>query len=118
MKRTLVLGASTNPNRYSNKAIFMLKEKGHEVVAVGNKTGITHNISISKDISVDNIDTVTMYLGKKNQAPYYEAIISIKPKRIIFNPGTKNVELEEIALKNGIEVVEACTLVMLSIGNY
>ena len=118
MKRTLVLGASTNPNRYSNKAIFMLKEKGHEVFAVGNKTGTAHGILISREISIVNIDTVTMYLGKEKQASYYESIIKLKPRRIIFNPGTKNDELEEKAIKNGIEVIEACTLVMLSIGNY
>ena len=95
MKNTLVLGASANPDRYANKAIFMLKEKGHEVIAVGNKTGEAHGVSINKDITIDKVDTVTMYLGRQNQAPYYDAILKINPRRIIFNPGTKNEELEK-----------------------
>ena len=67
---------------------------------------------------IDYVDTVTMYLGKSNQVPYYDTILKLNPRRIIFNPGTKNVEFEQLANKNGIEVIEACTLVMLSIGEY
>ena len=118
MKSTLVLGASINPDRYSNKAIFMLKERGHQVIAVGNKAGIVHGINIDKEIKIDNVDTVTMYLGKSNQDPYYDAILKLNPRRVILNPGTKKVELEQLANKNGIEVIEACTLVMLSIDEY
>jgi uncharacterized protein len=118
MKSTLVLGASINPDRYSNKAILMLKERGHQVIAVGNRTGIAHGVKIEKEVKIDNVDTVTMYLGKSNQVPYYDAILKLNPRRVIFNPGTKNVELEQLANKNGIEVIEACTLVMLSIGEY
>lgn len=118
MKSTLVLGASINPDRYSNKAILMLKERGCQVIAVGNRKGIAHGIKIEKEIKIDNVDTITMYLGKSNQVPYYDAILKLNPRRVIFNPGTKNIELEELANKNGIEVIEACTLVMLSIGEY
>ena len=117
-KSTLVLGASTKPNRYSNKAILMLKEKGHQVFAVGNRVGIAHGIPIVKEININSVHTVTMYLGKANQISYYNMIVNLSPRRIIFNPGTKNDELEKIAINKGIEVIEACTLVMLSIDNY
>ena len=118
MKPTLVLGASVNPERYANKAIFMLKQKGHEVFAVGNKMGSAHGIEIHKEIKINSADTITLYLGKSNQVPYYDAILKLNPRRIIFNPGTKNDELERLAIYNNIEVLHACTLVLLSIGEY
>lgn len=67
---------------------------------------------------MDDIDTVTLYLNPANQVPYYDYIISLKPKRIIFNPGTENDELESLANKNGIQTMEACTLVLLSTSQY
>lgn len=118
-KKTLVLGASENPDRYSNKAIKRLTENNHPVVAIGNKPGMIDTIPIQTEIDETNdIDTITMYLGAQNQAPYFDIIASIKPNRIIFNPGTENSHLEELAKKNNIEVVHGCTLVMLSTNQY
>ena len=118
MKTTLVLGASIKPERYSNKAMFMLKQKGYKVVAVGNREGEAYDIYISKQMPIEDVDTITMYLGAANQAPYYESILALKPRRIIFNPGAENQELTDLAIQNGIEVEEACTLVLLSAGSY
>ena len=119
MKKTVVIGASENPERYAYKAVVSLSNHGQEVVAVGLKDGKILNISITSEKKfIPDVDTVTMYVGAKNQPAWYDFILSLKPKRIIFNPGAENDELAKIAEKNGIEVVEACTLVMLSIGNY
>ena len=115
---TLVLGASLNPNRYSNKALKSLLEKNHKVVAVGNKEGTVEGVSIVKDFPTENIHTISIYLGVKNQIPYYENIISLKPNRIIFNPGAENPELAKLAIDQGIEIIDGCTLVMLSLDNY
>jgi len=119
-KKTLVLGASSNPERYSYKAISFLLNKKHPVVAVGNKEDETLGVSIKKEMpeEKDQIDTITLYLSSKNQVPYYDSIIDLKPKRVIFNPGTYNPELIEKLEKNNIETVEACTLVMLSTNTY
>jgi len=107
-KKTLVIGGSSNPNRYSNKAIRkLLKEDKVESVNI-----------VSKMIDFENVNTVTMYLGAQRQPQYYDYIIGLKPKRIIFNPGTENEEFALLAKKNGIEVVENCTLVMLDYGMY
>jgi len=117
--KTLVLGASENPERYSNKAILKLQSKGHEVVAIGNKEGNVNGVAIIKGQPAhDDIDTVTLYLNPANQKPYYDYIIGTKPRRIIFNPGAENEELERIAAKEGIDILEACTLVLLSTGQY
>ncbi len=115
----MVLGASTNPSRYSYLAINKLVAHHHPVVAVGLKEGVINNVQIVKDKPQEkDVDTVTLYLNPKNQIPYYDYIISLKPKRIIFNPGTENDELVSLAEKNGIEAVEACTLVLLGTGQY
>lgn len=117
--KTLVIGASENPQRYSNMAIKSLLRHGKEVAAVGLKEGEVDGVKIlTGRPAIENVDTVTMYVGPRNQPPFYDYILSLKPKRIIFNPGAENEELEKLAKKNGIEVVEACTLVMLSVGNY
>ncbi|MFI5196080.1 MAG: CoA-binding protein [Chitinophagales bacterium] len=117
--KTLVLGASENPDRYSNKAILNLLSKGKEVVAVGKKAGNVSNVEIhTEPIKTDDIDTVTLYLNPLHQKPYYDYIISLKPRRIIFNPGAENEELERLAAKEGINILEACTLVMLNTGQY
>lgn len=119
LKKTLVLGASDNPERYSNRAIKMLLEKKFDVVALGNKEAVVSGITIHKGFpDFDNIHTVTMYLNQNNQAAYYDYLFSLKPSRIIFNPGAENYELEELCNKRKIETVNACTLVMLSLGNY
>lgn len=118
MSRTLVLGASVNPQRMSNRAMLKLKQKGVGVVAVGNREGSAHGIEITKEFPTSGIDTVTLYIGAENQFSYYNKILALKPRRIIFNPGAENSELSKLATEKGIETLDACTLVMLSIGNY
>ena len=118
-KKTLVLGASTNPNRYSYLAVNKLLANGHSVLAVGNKTGTIQTVPIHKEMVADtDIDTVTLYLNPNNQRPYYDTILALNPQRIVFNPGTENPELETLAQQKGIETIEACTLVMLSTNQY
>ena len=118
-KRTLVLGASQNTARYSNMAIKSLRNHEHSVVAIGRRAGLVGDTAIVTDQKpMDDIDTVTLYLNPTNQKPYYNYILSLHPRRIIFNPGTENEELAELALKNGILSQEACTLVLLSTGQY
>jgi predicted CoA-binding protein len=118
-KKTLVLGASENPARYSNLAINRLKNNEHSVVAIGKKKGTVAGVTIETEkIVVNDIDTVTLYLSPQHQKEYYDYIISLRPKRIIFNPGTENDELAALALKNNIKPIEACTLVLLSTGQY
>lgn len=118
-KKTLVIGASENTARYSNMAVNKLLSKQHEVVAIGKTGGKTQNVEIHKEqVQDDDIDTVTLYVNPTHQQPYYDYILSLKPRRIIFNPGTENDELERLAAQQGIDVLEACTLVMLSTGQY
>ena len=118
-KKTVVLGASTNPSRYSYFAINRLAAHKHPVVAVGLRAGKVGDVDIvTSRPEVEDVDTITLYLNPTNQKPYYDYILSLKPKRIIFNPGTENDELEEMARKQGIKPMEACTLVMLSTGQY
>ena len=118
-KKTLVIGASMNPSRYSYLAINRLVAHQHPVVAIGLKEGIVSNVPIMKDQPhVQGIDTVTLYVNPGNQKPYYDYIISLKPRRIIFNPGTENEELQDLAAQNGIKTMEACTLVLLGTGQY
>jgi predicted CoA-binding protein len=118
-KKTLVLGASANPGRYSYLAVNKLSRYNHPVVAIGKRKGIVGEIEIETEQKpLTDIDTVTLYLNPQNQKPYYDYILSLKPHRIIFNPGTENEELETIAKKHNIEVMEACTLVLLSTAQY
>lgn len=119
MKKTLVLGASENTERYSNMAVKKLTAYDHPVVAIGKKAGMIGNIPIITQMKImDDIDTVTLYLNPLHQKPYYDYIIALKPNRIIFNPGAENEELEYLARKNGIKTMDACTLVMLSTARY
>jgi predicted CoA-binding protein len=118
-RKTLVLGASDNPARYSNMAIRMLRSHGHEVAAIGAKETLVEDVVVTKERKIsENIDTVTLYLNPTLQQPYYDYILSLKPRRIIYNPGTENPELQGLAMKQGIENMEACTLVLLSTGQY
>ena len=118
-KKTVVLGASNNPSRYSYVAVNRLLQHGHEVVPVGVKKGSVAGINIlNNQPEVLNVHTVTLYMRDEIQKPLYDYIFSLNPKRIIFNPGTENEELEQLAKSKGIETIEACTLVMLSVGNY
>ena len=118
-KKTLVLGASTNPGRYSNLCVNKLLAYQHTVIAVGRKEGRIANVEIQTGQPIqEDIDTITLYLNPANQIPYYDYILGLKPARIIFNPGTENDELFEKAKQQGIKPIEACTLVMLSTGQY
>jgi uncharacterized protein len=118
-KKTLVLGASDSTLRYSYLAIMRLRGAGHDVVGIGKRHGFASDVEIeTKPIPIPDLDTITLYLNPFHQRPYYEYILSLKPKRIIFNPGTENDELYQLALENDILPVEACTLVMLSTNQY
>jgi len=119
MKKTLVLGASSNPERYANQAVKRLRLHGHQVIAVGNREGQIADVPVSRVWpEKDTVNTLTLYLNPGNQVAYYDRIIALHPERIIFNPGTENEELQTLANKHGIETVEACTLVLLSTGQY
>ena len=117
--KTLVIGASENSERYSFKAVNMLQEFGHQVVALGLKAGKINSTEIITGRPVlEEIDTVTLYIGKDRQPEYYDYLISLKPRRIIFNPGTENSIFQELAEQNNIHVEIACTLVLLSTGQF
>lgn len=117
--KTLVIGASTNPQRFSYLAIKSLVKHNIEVVAIGFKQGEVDGIPIIVDKPPFNdIHTITLYLNAERQREYLEYFISLKPKRIIFNPGTENGELIKIARANGIDLIFDCTLVMLNNGSY
>lgn len=119
MKKTLVLGASENPERYSYKAVVLLNKMGYPVVAIGSKTASIGNTIIQTSTPMEqDIGTVTLYLNPTAQEAYYDYIISMQPQRIIFNPGTENETLEELASQQGILCIQACTLVMLNTGQY
>lgn len=119
MKKTLILGASTNSSRYSYLVANKLVRKGYPIVNVGRKVGEVAGVKIeSADIIHTDIDTVTVYVGARNQPPYYDYILETNPQRVIFNPGAENPELSAILQERGIEVVEGCTLVMLNTGQY
>ena len=118
--KTLVIGASDNPERYSYLAINRLRKFGHEVEAIGLREGKkVADVTIQKGVpAAKDIDTVTLYLNPINQIPYYDYLLQLKPRRVIFNPGTENVDLENMLKENNIEVEEACTLVLLSTGQF
>ncbi len=119
MPKTLVIGASHNPGRYANMAIRKLLAYKHEVEAISNREGEESGVKFKKPFpELKDIDTVTLYINPTIQQQYYDYLLSLKPRRVIFNPGTENEELERMLQKNNIEPVEACTLVMLSIGVY
>ncbi|MFM2387781.1 MAG: hypothetical protein RL660_2538 [Bacteroidota bacterium] len=119
-KDTLVIGASTNPDRYSYKAIVKLLGYGHSVQAVSVKKGEVQQVHFLDSMaSVQSpVHTVTLYINPKLQEAYYNDIIALQPQRVIFNPGTENQDFYPLLRKNNIEVIEACTLVMLSVGTY
>lgn len=115
-KTTLVIGASENPERYSNKAMKMLRSYQHSVLAFGKRKGEVSGVPIETDFSVFKntpVDTVTLYVNPSNQVKMYQDIIDLNPKRVIFNPGTENDEFQETLTNNHIEFEEACTLVLL-----
>ena len=119
MKKTLVFGASLKPQRYSNIAIHRLIKNNIKTVAFGLREGDVDSVKIKTSLSeFEDIHTVTLYLNPTRQKEYYNKIVALKPKRVLFNPGTENPEFYNILKENGIEVEVACTLVLLSIGQY
>jgi predicted CoA-binding protein len=119
MKKTLIIGASNNPERYAYKAAERLTAHGHAIELLGIRpdTILGKTIDTEKK-QYEGIDTVTLYVGPQRQPEYYDYVISLKPKRVVFNPGTENPEFEEILHKNGIDYEIACTLVLLATGQY
>lgn len=118
-KKTLVLGASPNPERYSHKAVLALTKNGHEVVAIGSREGFIGAIDIVTGHEIPkDIHTITVYMNASNQAKWNNFMLQCQPKRIIFNPGAENDTLRAIAQSEGIEVLDACTLVLLATGSY
>ena len=118
-KKTIVLGASIKPERYSNMAVNLLNSEKHPTIAFGIKPGKIGNTTIETEFpQTEDADTVTLYLGPKNQETYLEQIIQLKPKRVIFNPGTENPVFYDQLRANNIDVLEACTLVLLRTGQY
>lgn len=121
MKKTVIIGASPNPSSYAYLAAEMMSERNIPFVPVGIKTGTLFGSQIQnirEKPLIEGIDTVTLYLGPQNQPEWYDYILSLKPKRIIFNPGTENPEFEKLAKKDGIDTCQACTLVLMSTGQY
>lgn len=121
MKKTVIIGATTNPERYAFLAAERLSNSGHYIVPVGIREGEVFGkkiLNLKEQPLITEVDTVTMYLGPKNQEPWYEYILSLKPRRVIFNPGTENVTFEKKLQSAGIVTIQGCTLVMLSIGSF
>lgn len=120
-KKTIIFGATTNPNRYAYLAAERLTNHHHEFVPIGIKKGEVFGkeiVNLNDKPTITDVHTITMYVGPQNQKEWEDYILSLNPKRIIFNPGAENESLEKKAAKNGIEVLEACTLVMLGSGQY
>jgi hypothetical protein len=119
MKKTLIIGASSNPERYAYKAAERLLSYGHEIELLGLRPDVIFGKTIDTERkNYQDIDTVTLYVGPQNQPSYYEYVVSLKPKRVIFNPGTENREFESILKQNEITAEEACTLVLLGTQQY
>ncbi|MFW5821969.1 MAG: CoA-binding protein [Tangfeifania sp.] len=118
-KKTLVIGASPKPHRYSYRAVSSLRSNGHEVVALAKRKNEVADVEIQTEFPKDkDIHTVTMYVGAPHQPEYYEPLLELKPKRVIFNPGAENREFYNKLEEEGIEAIEACTLVMLATNQY
>lgn len=121
LKKTVIIGATPNTSRFAYLAAEMLTKYNYEIAPVGIKTGEVFGnkiLDIRQKPAIDNVDTVTLYIGPQHHPEWYNYILSLMPKRIIFNPGTENSEFELLAEKQGIETLEACTLVMLRTGQY
>ncbi|MBK5278000.1 MAG: CoA-binding protein [Bacteroidia bacterium] len=121
MKKTIIIGATTNPSRYAYLAAKMLDHYKHEFIPLSIKKGMLFGrpiLNLIEKPKLNDVDTVTLYIGPQHQQEWYDYILSLKPKRIIFNPGTENPEFEKMVEAAGIEALEACTLVMLRSGQY
>ena len=119
-KMTVVLGVTPNPSRYAYMATEKLKNHGFPVIPLGFRPGIVagENIVLDWPNSIDNLDIISLYIGPARQPEFYNYLIQLKPQKIIFNPGTENSEFYSLLKKVGIEIEEACTLVLLSTGQY
>jgi predicted CoA-binding protein len=120
-KKTVIIGASNNPSRYAFIAAGMLDDYKHEFIPVGIKKGEVLGrqiLDITTKPAIPDVDTVTLYMGPQHQQAYYEYILSLKPRRVIFNPGTENSEFEKLVEESGSKALEACTLVLLRTGQY
>lgn len=120
-KKTVIIGATTNPGRYAYLAAEMLTEYKHEIVPVGIKSGVVLGkeiLPIQSQPHIEGVDTITLYIGPQHQPEHYEYLLSLKPKRVIFNPGTENAEFEKMVEEAGAEAWQACTLVLLRSGQY
>ena len=121
MKKTVIIGATNNPARYAYLAAEMLDQYKHEFVPVGIRKGEVLGrtiLDINKKPVIADVDTVTLYIGPQHQPEWYDYILSLRPKRIIFNPGTENAQFEQLVEQSGSEAIEACTLVMLRSGQF
>lgn len=121
MKKTVIIGASTQRSRYAYAAAAMLKEYGHPIVPVGIKKGFVLDepiLDIRTKPMIGSVDTITLYIGASHQPEWYDYLISLRPRRTIFNPGTENSVFAEKLEQAGIEATEACTLVLLRTGQY
>ncbi|MDX2301946.1 MAG: CoA-binding protein [Microscillaceae bacterium] len=119
MKKTLILGASTKPERFAYKAAFKLQDQGYEFVPLGLKEGNLFGVPILiGKPPLQNIHTITLYVGPQHQAAWYDYLLELQAPRIIFNPGTENAEFRELCLNQGMEALYACTLVMLATKQY
>jgi predicted CoA-binding protein len=119
-ERVAIVGASDNPERYSHKALLLLRRHGHEVVPVHPKLAEIEGIKVVSDLSAitGTVDTVTMYVGPAISAGLQDKLAALKPRRVIFNPGSENAVLAEALEKAGIACEEACTLVLLNTGQF
>ena len=118
-KKTLIIGASTDPSRYSYLAANRLVSYKHEIELLGVKEGLVAGKEINTEKErFEDIDTVTLYVNPQKQSEYFDYVADLKPRRVIFNPGTENPTFENFLTEKGIEPIEACTLVMLATGQY
>lgn len=118
-KHTLVVGGSIKPERFANKAIRKLLDFGHTVSSIGLREGWVEGVKIQTGRPfLENVHTISLYINPKHQAAYYDYLTDLKPKRVVFNPGTENREFERLLANQGIDVTIHCTLVMLSEGSY
>ena len=118
-KKTLVIGASPNPERYAHKAVLALRSHGHQVTALGLRRGIIGDTPIVTERPGDaDFDTVTLYVGPQRQPEYYDYVAGLYPRRVIFNPGTENPPFAQRLQQAGISTEEACTLVLLATQQY
>lgn len=112
--KVLVIGASNNPDRYAYKAVEMLLEYKHQPIPFSQKKDDVCGLKIENEWKMwEEVHTITLYINPKLQENYYDLIIQLNPKRVIFNPGTENKYFQNELNINGIEAIEACTLVML-----